>query len=253
MQVRNTLKSKETTTAAGKNEVCYNVGGETVRITPQIVKNYLVTGNPENVTMQEVVMYMNLCKHAKLNPWMKEAYCIKYGSQPATMVVGKDAYFKRADACPTYDGIESGLIVLSDAGIQYRQGAFYLPNDEEIVGAWAEVYRSDKAHPYRVEVSFSEYVGKKKDGTVNGQWASKPATMIVKVAEVQALRKAFPGTLGQLYVAEEKGVEEPAAEFGEVIQSDQEPQKTIEAAETPTETTTSPTETVEPSQGTFFA
>jgi phage recombination protein Bet len=184
---------------------------------------------------------------------MKEAYCIKYGSQPATMVVGKDAYFKRADACPTYDGIESGLIVLNDAGIQYRQGAFYLPNDEEIVGAWAEAYRSDKAHPYRVEVSFSEYVGKKKDGTVNGQWASKPATMIVKVAEVQALRKAFPGTLGQLYVAEEKGVEEPAAEFSEVVQADQRPQEAIEAAETPTETPASPTETAEQSQGTFFA
>ena len=253
MQVRNTLKAKETATAAGKNEVCYSVGGETVRITPQIVKNYLVTGNPENVTTQEVVMYMNLCKHAKLNPWMKEAYCIKYGSQPATMVVGKDAYFKRADACPTYDGIESGLIVLSDAGIQYRQGAFYLPNDEEIVGAWAEAYRSDKAHPYRVEVSFSEYVGKKKDGTVNGQWASKPATMIVKVAEVQALRKAFPGTLGQLYVAEEKGIEEPAAELSEVVQADQRPQEAIETAEVPTEAAASPTEAVEPSQGTFFA
>lgn len=251
MQVKNTLKAKET--AAGKNEICYNVGGEQIRITPQIVKNYLVTGNPENVTMQEVVMYMNLCKHAKLNPWMKEAYCIKYGNQPATMVVGKDAYFKRADACPTYDGIESGLIILSDTGIQYRQGAFYLPNDEEIVGAWAEVYRSDKAHPYRVEVSFSEYVGKKKDGTVNGQWATKPATMIVKVAEVQALRKAFPGTLGQLYVAEEKGVEEPGGEFGEVIQADQRPQESIEAAEAPTETATSPTETAEPTQGAFFA
>lgn len=251
MQVINSLKAKEAT--AGKNEICYSVGGEQIRITPQIVKNYLITGNPENVTMQEVVMYMNLCKHAKLNPWMKEAYCIKYGNQPATMVVGKDAYFKRADACPTYDGIESGLIILSDAGIQYRQGAFYLPNDEEIVGAWAEVYRSDKAHPYRVEVSFSEYVGKKKDGTINGQWASKPATMIVKVAEVQALRKAFPGTLGQLYVAEEKGVEEPGGEFGEVIQADQRPQESIEAAETPTETATSPTETAEPSQGTFFA
>ncbi len=253
MNVKNTLKVRETATAAGKNEVCYTVGGEQIRISPKIVKDYLVTGNPEAVTTQEVVMFINLCKHAKLNPWMKEAYCIKYGNQPATMVVGKDAYFKRADACPTYDGIESGLIVLSDTGIQYRQGAFYLPNDEEIVGAWAEAYRSDKAHPYRVEVSFSEYVGKKKDGTVNGQWASKPATMIVKVAEVQALRKAFPGTLGQLYVAEEKGVEEPAAEFGEVVQADQRPQESLEAAETPTETPTSPTETAEPSQGTFFA
>jgi hypothetical protein len=77
--------------------------------------------------------------------------------------------------------------------------------------------------------------------------------MIVKVAEVQALRKAFPGTLGQLYVAEEKGVEEPAAEFSEVVQADQRPQEAIEATEAPTETPASPTETAEQSQGTFFA
>ncbi len=33
--------------------------------------------------------------------------------------------------------------------------------------------------------------------------------MIRKVALVQALREAFPGTLGGMYVAEERGIDEP--------------------------------------------
>lgn len=52
---------------------------------------------------------------------------------------------------------------------------------------WAEVFRKDRAHSSRVEVSFDEYVGRKNDGTINGQWSKKPATMIRKVAIVQAL------------------------------------------------------------------
>ena len=35
-----------------------------------------------------------------------------------------------------------------------------------------------------------------------------PATMIRKTAMVQALREAFPETLGGLYIAEEQGVDE---------------------------------------------
>lgn len=42
-------------------------------------------------------MFINLCKYAGLNPWLKEAYCIKYGNEPATMVVGKEAFMKRAE------------------------------------------------------------------------------------------------------------------------------------------------------------
>jgi hypothetical protein len=54
-------------------------------------------------------------------------------------------------------------------------------------------------------VSFEEYAGRKKDGTMNGQWSKKPATMIRKVALVQALREAFPKAFGGLYTAEEQG------------------------------------------------
>ncbi len=51
-------------------------------------------------------------------------------------------------------------------------------------------------------VGFDEYAGK-KDGSLNSQWAKKPATMIRKVAVVQALREAFPDRFQGLYAQEE--------------------------------------------------
>ena len=69
----------------------FMVAGEKVVLTPQTVRDYLVSGDKERVSIQEIVMFINLCKYAGLNPWLKEAYCIKYGNEPATMVVGKEA------------------------------------------------------------------------------------------------------------------------------------------------------------------
>lgn len=193
-----------------KNEVVFMVGNEEVRLTPEIVKSYLVSGNKENVTIQELAMFMNLCKFSKLNPWAKEVYCIKYGNEPATMVVGKEAFQKRAEANPMYDGSESGIIVLNkETGVvEYRKGTFKFP-EEEILGGYAEVWRKDRSHSTRIEVSFEEYAGRKKDGSLNGQWSKKPATMIRKVALVQALRETFPSAFGGMYSAEEQGVIEP--------------------------------------------
>lgn len=191
-------------------EMVYMAGDQQVALTPQIVRDYFVSGNKENVSLQEVVTFMNLCKYSGLNPWEKEAYCIKYGSEPATLVAGKAAFLKRAESNPAFDGMSCGIITLDpETGMtEERHGAFYLPG-ETIVGGWAEVYRKDRAHPTRVEVSFDEYAGRKRDGSMNGQWKTKPATMIRKVAQVQALREAFPTTFGAMYAAEEMGVEEP--------------------------------------------
>ena len=65
---------------------------------------------------------------------------------------------------------------------------------------------------------------------MNQQWSKKPATMIRKVALVQALREAFPANLGGMYAAEEVGREEPEdagipaapinQETGEVIEAE---------------------------------
>lgn len=188
----------------------YESNGTEIKLTASTVKNYLISGNKDAVTMQEIAMFINLCKYSGLNPWLREAYCIKYGSEPATLVVGKEAFLKRAEAHPAFDGATAGIVVYcAETGeIEHRKGAVYLPG-EKILGGYAEVWRKDRTHSTYVEVSFDEYAGRKKDGSLNGNWAKKPGTMIRKVALVQALREAFPASLGGMYAAEEQNAEEP--------------------------------------------
>jgi phage recombination protein Bet len=161
------------------------------------------------VSDQEVLMFMKMCESQKLNPFNRDVYLIKYGNLPASMVVGKDAFAKRADSNPAYKGSKSGIIVINlSKEIEYREGTFYLKEREELVGGWARVSFKDGKEDLFNTVSLDEYIGRKKDGTVNSQWAGKPATMIKKVALVQALRDAFPNNLGQMYVREEMNIDE---------------------------------------------
>jgi len=178
-----------------------------VKLSPGIVKRFLVSGNANLVTDQEVVNFIQLCRYQGLNPFLRDAYLIKYGSEPATMVVGKDFCLKRAQTFPQFKGMENGVIIVKAGAVEYRTGGLVLGN-EELVGAWAKVYRKDWPKPVTVAVNFEEYVGRKKNGEVNKQWREKPATMIQKVALAQALRTAFPDRLRGLYEMEEMSVPE---------------------------------------------
>lgn len=216
MAVSNSLTKKTGVQRVETTE--YMANGMKVTLTPGTVKNYLVSGDKDRVSDQEVAMFINLCRFTGLNPWLREAYCIKYGNEPATLVVGKDAYFKRAESNAAYDGMKAGIIVRDETGqIEYRPGTLKL-KEEELVGGYAEVFRKDRSHSFRIEVSFDEYAGRKKDGTLNSQWSKKPATMIRKVAAVQALREAFPQSFAGMYVAEEMGAAEPDYTAGDIIE-----------------------------------
>lgn len=185
-------------------------GGSQVTLSPQIVRQYLVNGQG-NVSDSEVMMFLQLCKYQGLNPFLKEAYLIKFGNGPASIVVGKEVFTKRAERHPEYHGMEAGIYVLTkDGEIVERKGTIYLPT-ERLIGGWARVFRKGYNLPVEMTVSFEEYVGRKFDGTPNQQWATKPATMIRKVAVVQALRETFPSEFGGMYSQEEVNdqVEQP--------------------------------------------
>lgn len=198
MAVNNSLaKNKEE-----KLSFEYESNGEKVKLSPATVRNYLVSGGGQ-VTDQEVMMFMTLCKYQHLNPFLREAYLIKFGTAPATLVTGKEVFTKRAKQNPDYNGKKAGIIVVDENGVvTEREGTFKLPN-EEIVGGWAKVFIKGYEAPEYVSVTFDEYVGRKKDGTINEQWQKKPATMIRKVALVQALREAFPENYRGMYSPEE--------------------------------------------------
>lgn len=191
-----------------KGMVTYNVAGQTVKLSYQIVRDFLVKGGG-NVSDQDLVQFISICKFNALNPFLGEAYLVKFGSSPASMIVSKEALMKRADACPDYEGIQAGIIVRhKDGGIEDVEGSFFCPGDE-LLGGWARVHRKDRKFPFVARVSLAEY--NKKQST----WNEKPSTMIRKVAEVQALREAFPAQLGAMYTAEERNAED--ATYTEVV------------------------------------
>ena len=84
--------------------VSYDVLGTHVELDLDFVKKYLVRGKAELVSNQELVFFMNTCRQQKLNPLAQgEVYLIKYSEKdPAQMVVGKDAYLRRAFEHPDY-------------------------------------------------------------------------------------------------------------------------------------------------------
>lgn len=196
----------------------YKVGEETVKLSPTIVRNYLVNGDG-NVTDQEVAMFVNLCKYQRLNPLIRDAYLIKYGDQPATIVTSKDAVMKRAMRNPKYAGHQAGVIVMNRSGeLEYRLGAFKLPG-ETLVGGWAKTYVKGYEVPIEVAVSFDEYAGRKRNGELNSTWAGKPGVMIRKVALATSLREAFPEDLQGMYAPEEMGsAEEDVAPAMELLE-----------------------------------
>lgn len=191
------------------SNIAYMVGGHEVKLDTATIKAYLVNGAADAVTDQECVMYGMMCQHAGLDPFLREAYLIKYDAKsPAQMVTGKEAFMKRAERNPQFDGFEAGIIVLTEDGkVEERPGSAYWPSadgqsGEQLLGGWANVYRKDRARPYYESVNLGEY------DKHQSKWKDAPASMIRKVALVHALREAFPMDLGGLYSAEELGVAE---------------------------------------------
>lgn len=168
--------------------------GASIQITPQDVRQTFCP----TATNQEVQLFLALCATQRLNPWTKEAYLVKYGNGPASIITSRAAIQKRADSNPEYEGVEVGVVVLTAQGtIDHRPGeAYYKALNEQLLGGWAKAYRKGRK-PYYSEVPLSEY------NTGKSNWAKMPGTMIVKVAEMHALRGAFPQEFQGMYSSEE--------------------------------------------------
>lgn len=179
--------------------------GNDIKLNFDSIRN-LISDNPD-VTDKECMTFAALCKSHKLDPFVREAYLVKYGDKPAQMIVGKDFWMKQAGAHPQFDGMEAGVTVATKEGLVRREGSLVGNTTERLVGGWARVYRKDRQHPSFAEVAFDEY------STGKSMWrpaeqGGKPATMIRKTAVVQALREAFPETFAGLYDSSEMGINE---------------------------------------------
>lgn len=219
------MNNNATPAMQARGTVTYQAGGQDVKLSYDIVKNYLTKGNGA-VTDQDLVQFISICKYNQLNPFLNEAYLVKFGTAPAQMIVSKEALMKRAESHKEYEGYQAGVIVQRGDEFLELEGSFYL-NTDKLVGGWAKIYRSDRKFPAVSKVRLEEYDKKQSS------WKEMASTMIAKVAKVQALREAFPASLGAMYTEEETriiNVEEVRANKEEV-KPQPEPEETIEQPE----------------------
>lgn len=208
--------------------------GSDVKLSPQIVARYIIAGN-QPATDKDIFAFMAKCQARHLNPLAGDAYMTTYrnkdGSVTSNVIVSKDYFVRTAAQQEGFDGIKAGVVVVGrDGQMVYREGSIVGRQTERLVGGWAEVYDKRRSHPSRAEVSLEEY------DTGRSLWRSKPATMIRKVALVQALREAYPGAYGGIYDRDEMGEQgeafEPPAPVevpSQVVETEPEPEQVAPA------------------------
>lgn len=187
---------------------------EPITLTVAMVQKFLMPPTRSGLTasFNDALKFVMLCRARELNPWTGDAYAVGYdengpgGSKVANynLITSVQALYKRAELCSEYDGIESGIIVRAISRgdeprgeLEYREGDFFDSKEEELLGGWARVHRTDKKKPDYEAVRLSTF---KRATPI---WGNNPEGMVSKVAEAGALRKAFPNQLGGLYISEE--------------------------------------------------
>ena len=110
--------------AMEQKEITYTAAdGSEIRLTPDMVRKYLVQGHGEMVTIQEMVYFLNVCRSRTLNPFIKDCYLIKYSqNDPAAVVTSIDYFRKRARAQRDCKGWKSGIIVKDSKGVKDTNG-----------------------------------------------------------------------------------------------------------------------------------
>jgi phage recombination protein Bet len=204
-----TTPNQNTTTAvqqkAPEQAVTYTPFGvkDPIKLSLQIVRNFIAVPTKSGAlpTDRDLMKFMMLCKTRLLNPFDGDAYLVGYDGKDGptfSLITAHQAFLKRAEEHPQYDGMTSGIIILNeDSGVMTdREGDFHLP-DEKVVGGWATVYRKDRSRPIHRRLRTERF------NKGMAEWAKDPAGMICKCAEADALRSSFPNSLGGMYTGDE--------------------------------------------------
>ena len=176
-----------------------------IKLSVKIIQNMVAVPTKSGKTCSErdALRFLMLCQAQRLNPFAGDAYLVGYDSQDGpsfSLITAHQAFLKRAETCADFEGMESGIILLSNDEdnpvISEREGDFYLES-ENVVGGWARVHRKGRRDTYR-RIRMARF------NKGFAQWKADAAGMIVKCAEADALRSTFPTLLGGLYMQGEQ-------------------------------------------------
>ena len=159
-------------------------------VSEQTISDYLQAfGLASQLTKQETKQFVEIAKAFNLNPFKREIYAVphtnKDGKRSLSIITGYEIYLKRADLNPNYDGYDTEF-----------------STENGVITCTCKVYRKDRKIPTSVTIRRKEY------DTGKSMWASKPMTMLEKVAIATAHRRAFPNDFGGMPYTKEELPEE---------------------------------------------
>jgi phage recombination protein Bet len=139
----------------------------------QLVKDLTAKSCSDN----EFKLLVHMANEYGLNPLKREIWAVKYSYSPAQIFVSRDGFLSIAHKSGQFNGMET----------KFETTTTKDSNGKELneLTATCTVYRKDMEKPISVTVFLSEYDSKQS------VWKTKPRTMLQKVAESQALRRAF--------------------------------------------------------------
>lgn len=172
-----------------------------IQLSIELVKRLVAvkTKTGKTCSDEDAFKFMLMCQARRLNPFEGDAFLIGYDGQHGasfSLITAHQAFLKRAELHPEFDGMESGTIVLRESKIIDLVGDWHMPNDK-ILGGWATVFFKNRTHPMTKRLRLERFAKQ------YGIWRDDPAGMIVKCAEADALRSSFPTMLGGMFISEE--------------------------------------------------
>jgi phage recombination protein Bet len=159
-----------------------------------LIKTQIAPG----ATDDELKLFIHVAHSRNLDPFRKEIYAIKrWNSQErretVAFQVSIDGFRKIAESTGKYAG---------------QVGPFWCGADGKWVDVWLDesppmaakvgMLRAGFSEPVWAVVRYNSFVQKTKDGTPTRFWKEMPDHMLAKVAESQAMRKAFPEAMADI-------------------------------------------------------
>lgn len=150
-------------------------------------------------TDDELKLFVYQAKRTGLDPLARQIYAIHRKTKDAngnytermTIQTSIDGFRVIAERSGDYAGQDEPQFLKDDNGQLYCKVTVYR-------------FRGETRYPAAVGVAYwNEYVQTDYNGNPSGLWKKMPHTMLAKVAEALALRKAYPQDLSGLYTTEE--------------------------------------------------
>lgn len=166
----------------------------------QMIRDQIARDAPAHI----FAAMIDIAKRRKLDPLARQISLIKFGGQ-YTIITTIDGYRALAEQTGQYAGSDAPVFTYSGETTEAGKKA---PDTATVT-----VYKLINGHPYpfSATVYFEEY------STGRNNWSTMPRTMLAKVAESHALRKAFPAVMSGLY--EESEMDQAIEGTARVVES----------------------------------